>query len=155
MSLYLIVRGQAEWNLCPAPAIVTDNKKVADFRAGDTAMRNKVWVKDDKNDPSEGWLYTRWLGLDIDYRPVVRRIPLPDGTWAGFFHRTNADAAEPWLALRDAVWWSWHKPPQWLLEYGVRLPNGEERLDIRDDFFDAQPYKPVPGFAWEDVVKRD
>lgn len=112
--LYLIRRGprpvyyRAPWH----QVIVCAERAVARQEAGCTADLSDVWTKE--ADRSSGLLLLRWRGLDIDYGPIVRSMPLPDGSAGDISH---ARGEQPWTLLLSgqAVWWSLRRrAPVWL-----------------------------------------
>lgn len=134
-SLFLVKRGpKPESQKAPYhQVIVCSHRHTAAWEAMGTA--EGAWLWEWSEPPASGMLLLKWKGLDIDYRPVVRGMQLPDGTVAGFQHDRNA---EPWTLLPGAVWWSWKPMPKWLEPFGVvTAPDDFSREMIRRDLGDC------------------
>lgn len=122
--VYLIKRcPRPEWHKAPYhPVIICSKKGIAKWEAGDTKDRAWVWMRFSRNlDDGDGFLLTRWNGLDIDYGYVIKNVgDLPDGSHSGFYHpRTDK---EPWNLIAGAVWWDDKKMPKSLFNAGVIYP---------------------------------
>ena len=121
--IYLIKRGpQPQYHRAPFhPIIICDHKKLAKWEAGSTGDLACVWSHS-THSANEGWLYGRWLGLDIDYGAIVHSVPLPTGEMVAFVHDRET---EPWVLLRHATWWSDKVMPRWLSDLGVTYPEDD------------------------------
>lgn len=110
--------------------IVCTRKATAKWEAGDSGEGSTVWVRS-AADGGEGWLLTKWRGLDVDYGHLVRGFTLPDGSRTGFFHPGNPspEHRRPWDSLNGAIWWSDQDLPAWLAKRGVRLPTDRHTLE--------------------------
>lgn len=100
------------------PVIICDRKPVAREEAGGTDALACLWSHE-PNMENTGWLYERWMGLDIDYHGLVKGVPLPNGEQVAFCHDREQ---EPWTLIAGAVWWSDRRMPEWLAKRGVVYP---------------------------------
>ena len=124
--------------------IVCGDKYSYMTQRGDSTDGFTCWEK--ANEPSSGFLLTRWKGLDIDYGGVIKAVKLPDGTEAAFVHDRSA---EPWSLLNGATWWSIAKMPEWLQKLGVKYPDNKWiRNRIVED--SGGPEQCVFGGDWSD-----
>lgn len=136
-SLYLIQRGPKYgegWHPSLVPnsvhsVIVCTRRKAAKWQAGWTGDGAIVWERTTAQPSGEGFLLTRWNGLDIDYGHLVRGGLLLDGFHMGFYHPNNPEHRRCWDLLDGAVWWSTSILPDWLEKRGVRLPTDEHTIE--------------------------
>lgn len=122
-TIWLIKRGPrpAHHRAPLHPVIVCAKKRVAKWESGATDELACVW-EHDYSEGGSGWLWTRWMGLDIDYGHVVRSMPLPNGERVAFVHDRDK---EPWTLLQGAIWWDNKPMPAWVMSAGVLYPPDE------------------------------
>lgn len=113
--LYLIKRGpKPAYHLAPFhPVVICDSQPMADEEVMGTSQGDTMWVQTDIKQLSHSWRLVRWQGLDIDYRPVVCYITLPDGRSSRMYE------ADVELLLPGAIWWSSKVMPKAAEKRGV------------------------------------
>ena len=118
---YLIKRGpRPEHHKAPFhPIIICPKKRIAKREANWSGEKAWVWERHKIEGCWEGFLLSRWNGLDIDYGHIVRGFALPDGTEAAFAHDPTR---EPYTLVMGAVWWDDKQIPKSLLSAGVIYP---------------------------------
>jgi hypothetical protein len=122
--LYLIQRRpKPDWEKAPYhQQIVCDRDRVMRAECGPSSELATVWKKHTSVMDGQGWLLTRWSGLEIDYGLVVHSYVLSDGKTRTGFWRDYPDQYSIQHLLNGAVWWSPRPLPDWLALKGVIYP---------------------------------
>lgn len=143
MALYLIKRGpRPDYHKAPFhPVILCATRKIAREEAGWTGDGAWVWERNTMTESGEGWLLSRWNGLDIDYGHLVRGHNLPDGSHTAFWRDYDLWPKGVQDLFAGAVWWSTKLLPAWLAKRGVVYPpDAFSRTDIVDAELDNGIY---------------
>jgi len=122
-SLYLIVRGpkSKHHNAPYHPIIVCTRKHTAKWESLRTEDGHTMFVNMAPDSPSGNWLLVKYKGYDIDYGNVAANFTLYDGVKTS--DATNRKLINEYL--NGATWWSYDLIPEWLSEYGIKLPEDD------------------------------
>lgn len=115
--LYLIIRGEKpSYQRAPYhPVIVCTRKHTAKWEAGETGDGSTVFQE---MAPNGEWLLVKYKGFNMDYSKSCTFIDLFDGKNSREIGRRE----EIMRLIKEAVWWSYDRVPDYAKDWGIRFP---------------------------------